>query len=154
MLKVKGVKIISIPPDREGNPVYDIVCAFKLLFKKRESNSPGSATYTRTVRSKLRSIFGSEAVGEVFTYFCLHGATTAWVLQSKLGMSEATTYRALKRLRAMGVVVPALKVSKSKRSKGGPRPIVWALGDATPNEVVESLRLHYQMRGIRRETGK
>ena len=135
----------------EGNPVYDIVCAFKLLFNKRDSNPPGSATYTRTVLSKLRSIFGSEAVSEVFAYFCLHGATTAWVLQSELGMSEATVYRVLKRLRAIGVVVPALKVSKARRSKGGPRPTIWALEDASPEEVA---RAYNEMRKSRGEAGK
>ncbi|HEX9915218.1 MAG TPA: hypothetical protein VGB32_09890 [Candidatus Bathyarchaeia archaeon] len=90
-------------------------------------------------------IFSSSAVSEAFLYFCLHGASTAWVLQCELSMPEATVYRALKRLRAMGVVVPALKVSKVKRSKGGPRPTVWAIDSATPDEVSVALKHHYRM---------
>ncbi|MFH2111455.1 MAG: hypothetical protein ABIJ47_09375 [Candidatus Bathyarchaeota archaeon] len=90
-------------------------------------------------------IFSSSAVSEAFLYFCLHGASTAWVLQCELNMPEATVYRALKRLRAMGVVVPALKVSKVKRSKGGPRPTVWAIDSATPEEVSTALKHHYRM---------
>jgi len=60
-------------------------------------------------------------------------------------MAEATTYRALKQLRSLGVVVPALKVSKIRHSKGGPRPTVWALEGASPDEVAQALRLHYRM---------
>jgi hypothetical protein len=60
-------------------------------------------------------------------------------------MPEATVYRALKRLRAMGVVLPALKVSKVKRSKGGPRPTVWAIESASRDEVSNALKHHYRM---------
>ena len=121
------------------------MCAFKLLLNKSDNNSPTSALYTQTIISKLRSIFISEAISQVFAYFCLHGSSTAWVLQCELNMPEATVYRAINRLRTIGVLVPALKVSKIKRSKGGPRPTVWTLEDALPNEVAEALRLHYQL---------
>ncbi len=123
-----------------SNPIYDIVCAFKLLLDKYDNNS------TIIILSKLRNIFNSEAISQVFAYFCIHGASTAWVLQCELNMPEATVYRALKRLRAIGVLVPVLKVSKVKHSKGGPRPTIWALEDALPNEVAEALKLHYQLR--------
>ena len=89
-------------------------------------------------------------MGEVFTYFCLHGATTAWTLQNDLDMPEATAYRALKQLRSLKIVVPALKMSKTKRSKGGPRPTVWALEDTSLEEVT---RAYYEMYE-RRTAGK
>lgn len=41
--------------------------------------------------------------------------------------------------------MPALKVSKIRHSKGGPRPTVWALEGASPDEVAQALRLHYRM---------
>jgi len=81
-------------------------------------------------------------VSEVFTYFCLHGATTAWTLQNELDMPEATAYRALKQLRNLGFVLPALKMSKIRHSRGGPRPTVWALEDASLEEVT---RAYYEM---------
>jgi hypothetical protein len=90
-------------------------------------------------------VFSSSAVAEVFLYFCLHGASTAWVLQNELSLPEATAYRALKRLRSIGIVVPAIKVSKVKSSKGGPRPTVWALEGFSNEEVAKSLRLHFQL---------
>ena len=128
----------------ESSPIGDIVCAFKVLLDKCDNNS------TRIILSKLRSIFSSEAVSEVFTYFCLHGATTAWTLQNELDMPEATAYRALKQLRTLGFVLPALKMSKIRHSRGGPRPTVWALEDASPEEVA---RAYYEMYE-RRTAGK
>ena len=95
--------------------------------------------------SFCESIFKAGAIGEAFLYFCLNGAATSWVLQNELGMPEATAYRALKRLRSLGVITPALKASKMKDSKGGPRPTVWALEGAPTDEVARALRLHYAM---------
>lgn len=67
------------------------------------------------------------------------------MLQNELNQPEATVYRALKRLRSLNIVVPALKVSKIKKSKGGPRPTVWSLEGASTEEVARAMRLHYQM---------
>lgn len=132
----KSRRVRTLPVD-EDNPIYDIIQAFKALFKQRERD------YTRTVLSNLRSIFGSKAVSEVFTYFCLYGAATAWNLRNELNMPEATAYRALKQLRSLGFVVPALKESKARHSKGGPRPTVWALEGASQEEVA---RAYHEMR--------
>jgi len=52
-------------------------------------------------------------------------------------MSESTAYRSLKQLRSLGFIVPTLKVGKI-RSRGGPRPIVWALEGATQQEVARA----------------
>ncbi len=90
-------------------------------------------------------ILKSPAVAEVFFYFCVHGASTAWILQNELGIPEATAYRALKRLRTMKVVVPALKVTKSRDIRGGPRPTVWAFHEAEDTEIAATLRLHYNL---------
>ena len=117
----------------------------QLLILNEKNDLPTTLKNIQELMSFSEKIFSSSAVSEAFLYFCLNGATTAWVLQCELGMPEATVYRALKRLRAMGVVVPALKVSKVKRSKGGPRPTVWALDSASPDEVSKALRLHYKM---------
>ena len=84
-------------------------------------------------------------MAEAFLYFCLHGSATAWVLQNELNIPEASVYRALKRLRSLGIVVPAIKVSRNRNSKGGPRPTVWALEGSSTDEIARALRLHYQM---------
>jgi len=117
----------------------------KLLLLNEKNDLATTLKNIQELMSFSEKIFSSSAVSEAFLYFCLHGASTAWVLQCELNMPEATVYRALKRLRAMKVIFPALKVSKVKRSKGGPRPTVWALEKASPNDVAKALKLHYQM---------
>lgn len=117
----------------------------KLLLLNEKNDLATTLKNIQELMSFSEKIFSSSAVSEAFLYFCLHGASTAWVLQCELNMPEATVYRALKRLRAMDVVVPALKVSKVKRSKGGPRPTVWAIETSTPDEVAKALKHHYRM---------
>jgi len=136
-------RLRTLPVD-EGNPIGDIIHAFKALFKQRDSDS------TRTILSKLRSIFGSGAVSEVFIYFCLHGATTGWEIQCELDMPEANAYRALKQLKTLGFVSPALKASKVRHSKGGPRPTIWALEGASQEEVAKA---YHKIRESRKEAG-
>jgi len=129
-----------------SDPISDIIRVFKTLNK-----TSNSTTYTNTVLSKIRNIFSSGAVSEIFLYFCLHGASTAWVLQCELNMPEATVYRSLKRLRAIGVLIPAIKVRKIKQNRSGPRPTIWILEDATPAEVTEARRTHYRMISLKEE---
>ncbi len=117
----------------------------KLLLLNEDNNLATTLKNIQELLSFSEKIFSSSAIAEAFLYFCLHGASTAWVLQNELNMPEATAYRALKRLRSLGIVVPALKVSKPKSSKGGPRPTVWALEGASTEEVAGALRLHYKM---------
>jgi hypothetical protein len=117
----------------------------KLLLLNEKNDLATTLKNIQELMSFSEKIFSSSAVSEAFLYFCLHGAATAWVLQCELNMPEATVYRALKRLRAMDVIVPALKVSKVKRSKGGPRPTVWAIETSSPEEVAKALKIHYQM---------
>ena len=117
----------------------------KLLLLNEKNDLATTLKNIQELMNFSEKIFSSRAVSETFLYFCLHGAATAWVLQCELNMPEATVYRALKRLRAMTVVLPALKVSKVQRSKGGPRPTVWAIESATPNEVGTALKHHYRM---------
>ena len=135
----------------ESRLIADVVGAFKLLLYKCDNNTPKSAAYKRTAISKLRSIFASKAVSEVFTYFCLHGAATSWALRKDLNMPETNAYRALKQLRTLGFIVPAMKVSKANYNKGGPRPTVWALEGASQEEIA---RAYHEMREKMRETGK
>lgn len=95
--------------------------------------------------SKLRSIFGSKAVAEAFIYFCLHGAASTWVLQCRLKLTEPTSYRVMKTLRALGFIEPAIKVQHQKRSRGGPRPVIYVMEGADKGSVVKALKIHNKM---------
>ena len=48
-------------------------------------------------------------------------------------------------LRSKKIIVPAIRVSKIKSSKGGPRPTVWAIQGASKEEISTAVRLHYKM---------
>ena len=142
----RGNKKPSASVSRDKSNFLKYVELYRKLLSLNEGNN--LATTLKNIQELLsfsEKIFSSSAIAEAFLYFCLHGASTAWVLQNELNMPEATAYRALKRLRSLGVVIPALKVSKIKNSKGGPRPTVWALEGASTEEVAGALRLHYKM---------
>ena len=68
--------------------------------------------------------------------------TTAWLLQVNLGIPDPSIYRALKRLRAMGLITPEWRIPKQTKSKGGPRSTVWALLDAHQEDVARAVRDH------------
>lgn len=140
----KSRSVESVSPSETNFTKYTQVFRKLLLLNERND----LATTLKNIQELLNfseNIFSSPAVSEAFLYFCLHGAATAWVLQAELNQPEATVYRAIKRLRALGLVVPAVKVSKVQSSKGGPRPTVWSLNEATGEEVAAALKLHYKM---------
>ena len=116
----------------------------KLLLLKEKNNLKTTLKNIQKLLSFTENIFSSNAVAEAFLYFCLKGAATAWILQYELKMPEATSYRALKRLRVLNIVKPAVKVSKIRNSKGGPRPTVWAMECASTEEISNALRLHFR----------
>jgi predicted transcriptional regulator len=117
----------------------------KLLLLNERNNLATTLKNIQELLTFSEKIFSSSAVSEAFLYFCLHGASTAWILQNELNIAEATVYRALKRLRSLNIVVPALKIAKIKNSKGGPRPTVWALKDSSKREISNALKLHYRL---------
>lgn len=132
-------------PTNESNYHEYIVMFKQLLPQVGGNNLANTLARIHGLLSFSRSIFTSRAVGETFLYFCLHGAATAWILQNELDLSETSAYNALKRLRSMGMLVPSIKITKIKASKGGPRPTIWALEGASAGEVSEALNLHYRM---------
>lgn len=143
---IKRDKNQNTPISRNEKNFGKYVEIYRKLLLLNDKNNLG--TTLRNIHELLtfsEKIFSSSSVAETFLYFCVHGASTAWVLQNELSMPEATVYRALKRLRSLGIILPAVKVSKNKNSKGGPRPTIWALDGTSTEEVAGALRLHYKM---------
>jgi len=132
------------PPLSESIPVYDIVREFRILLSKCKNYSQDQLTWTRRTLSLCRGVFSSEAVASAFIYLCSHGAATAWILQVQLGLPEATAFRVLKRLRALGVVEPVLKLPRWKLKRSGPVPKVWGLPGCSKEEVASCINLHYR----------
>lgn len=135
----RGLKKFS---EDERN-LLGIINFFRRLVLLNESTNFGlKLKNIQELISLTEKIFSSQSMAEVFLYFCLHGAGTGLILQSENNLSEATTYRILKRLYNMGLIYPALKISNIRNSKGGPRPIVWALQGASNEEIANAIRLH------------
>ncbi|MBN1683649.1 hypothetical protein JW865_08880 [Candidatus Bathyarchaeota archaeon] len=117
----------------------------KLLLLNEKNDLSTTLKNIQELLNFSENIFSSPAVAESFLYFCLHGAATAWVLQTELNMPEATVYRTIKRLRALNLISPAVKVAKIQSSKGGPRPTVWSLESASGDEIASALKHHYKL---------
>lgn len=114
----------------------------KLLFYNESNNLSERVVAVQELVSFLESIIRSPATAEVFFYLLEHGAATAWVLQVDLRIPEASAYRALKRLRVLGIVFKAIKISHQYSIRGGPRPTVWALQGTPPELVAGAIRKH------------
>lgn len=130
--------------DEERNFDEYIELYRRLLSLNEENNLATTLRKIQELLSFSEKIFSSSSVAETFIYFCLHGAATALILETELNMPEATVYRAIKRLRTLGIIVPAIKVSKIKNSKGGPRPTIWSLRNSSTEEISKALRLHFR----------
>lgn len=137
--KFKGFNIFS---DDEKNFVEIINFFRKLVLLNENINLGIKLKNIQELISFTEKIFSSQSTAEVFLYFCLHGASTGLILQLENNLSEATTYRVIKRLYNMGLIYPALKISNIRNSKGGPKPIVWAIHGASNEEIANAVRLH------------
>ena len=127
-----------------GNSVYYILLTkIQLLLPNGGDISPiQRAIEAERLSSFLGSIFSSKAVGEVFVYLLDRKACTAWLLQVHMNIPEATAYRALKRLRSLGIIEKVRKISKPPRSEGGPRPTVWAILGASGTDIASVIGEH------------
>ena len=133
-----------IPPSNESNLDIDIITKIKLLLSYKSNNPVEHWRHVGKMLSILESVFSSPATGSVLTYFCQHGAASAWVLQVHLEMPEGTVYRALKRLRALGLIEAYTRLSKKRGSSGGPRTKMYALKGADAMDVAQAIRKHYR----------
>lgn len=134
-----------MPQKHESNSNTDEIRRFRLLFSKNRTNYADNLKDAREILSIGETIFKNRSNAEVFYYFSQCGAATAWVLQHELSMPEATVYRVLKLFRVKGYIYPAIKVSKIRNSKGGPRPTVWAFEGASKEEISQAIRLHFRV---------
>jgi predicted transcriptional regulator len=135
----KDVKLLS----GDERNLIDFINFFRRLVLLNENINLGAKLKNiQELLSLSEKIFSSQSTAEVFLYLCLHGAGTGFVIQSENNLSEATTYRIIKRLYNMGLIYPALKISNLRNTRGGPKPIVWAIRGASNEEIANAVRLH------------
>lgn len=128
----------------ESNSQIILLQKMKLLLSYESINPLDRVREAQQLLSFIESIFSSSTTGAVFMYLLERGAATSWLLQVNLEIPEATTYQALKRLRRMQLITPELRITRKKYGKGGPRPVVWALLTATPEDVAVAARDHHR----------
>ncbi len=136
----------------ESNPVYYIIQKIKLLTLLGSTNpDSGAPALTELVpisENDLKNvgrILSSDSLRRVAWYFLDYWAATAMILQFRVDIPEATSFRHIKTLRKMGVVVPAVKARNPVDCKGGPRPTVWMVPDADFDKINESQNLHLKL---------
>jgi len=114
-----------------------------LILSRGENNSQYNIEYIRETLSTLSSLFSSQSLARAFIHFCRYRCSTAYVLQMKTGLPEASAYRALKRLRGLGLIEPVYRIPIHGLRKGGPRPIIWGLkGCYQPKDVARCIQHH------------
>lgn len=131
-----------IPPSNGNNLDIDIITKIKLLLSYKSNNPVEHWRHVGKILSILESVFSSPATGKALSYFCQHGAATAWILQVHLDMPQGTAYRALKKLRALGLIEEHIILSHKRGSSGGPRTRMYALKGADAMEVAKAIRTH------------
>lgn len=139
ILSIKSSKKLL---SRYKNNIIEYRDVFRRLLLPNEENLALHDRNFEQLFSLCKRIFSSDAIAKAFLYLCIHGAATAWILQVKLNLTEPTAYRSLKQLRTLNIVKPAVKVPKKLKSKGGPRPTVWAIEGATTEEISAAINLH------------
>lgn len=143
-LKITNYSDKKLFPENENDVKNYIELYRRLLLSCEKNNFCETLKLIQKLLLLNEKIFSASSTAEVFVYFCLHGAATAWILQTELKIPEATVYRTLKILRSLDLISPAVKISKIKYSKGGPRPIVWALKGASSDEISKAFKLHFK----------
>ena len=126
-------------------PILYIIRAFQIILRYDRINAKTALAYDMEILSACGRIFRSDAIAQAFLYLCRHGAATGWLLQVQLGFSETGAHRVLKKLKALGIVEPILKVPQRRMRRSGPMPTIWGLvGHCSDEEVARAMTLHYR----------
>ncbi len=142
--KGERLNCIQLFSNHDNNASICIALFKRLISSFGYNSSDGELQVIDKLFSFCETIFSSKTTGKVFLYLCLHGAATPLTLHHKLKIPEASVYRALKRLKALGLAEPALKFS-CPGARGGPRPTVWMLKNADPSDVAKAAEVHKRL---------
>jgi hypothetical protein len=90
-------------------------------------------------------ILGSEALFKTMWYLLDHGVATSLILQYQAKLSDYMAEWAVRQLKVMGLIQPAIKTSKTSLSKRGPKEIVWMIEGALPGQIRDAILLHQRL---------
>ena len=124
----------------------DLIHRIGLILSGDETNSALDIESIQESLSTLSAIFSSQSLARAFIHFCRHRCSTAYMLQMETGLPETSAYRALKRLRSLGLIEPVYRIPIHGLRKGGPRPIIWGLkGCYQPKDVARCIQHHRRL---------
>ena len=130
--------------ESESNPYTNIIRKIKLLLLTERTN-PLDATKNLLELLSFIEKLGKGRTFEAFCYFIEHEASTTLTISVDLNMSEATSYRVVKKLRSLRIIEPRIRVKHPAHQRGGPRPTVYALIDTSPEKIAEAISKHYRV---------
>ena len=99
-------------------------------------------SYSENDLDQVGKILSIRDLRRMAWYFLDYGAATATILQNRLRITEPTTYRYMKNLKTFNFISLAIKARKARGKRGGPRPEVWMVPDATTDQINDAQRLH------------
>ena len=142
----------SILSNFESNPVYYIIHKIRLLTLLESTNydsdtlaPPELVSFSENDLKDVGRILVSDSLRGVVWYFLDYGAATSLILQFRVDVPEATSFRHITTLRKMGVISPAVRSRHPVDQKGGPRPTIWMVPDATIEHVNNAQKLHKRL---------
>jgi len=118
----------------------------KLLSSNVTSMVLDGETISLGLLSRLMKITSSKKTMDMFFYALRRRAFTALVCQNEMeDMAEATFYRCIKKLLQEKFVITVMRVPRGprrRRGKGGPIPVIYAVLDYDPEDVVKAIKTH------------
>ncbi len=94
---------------------------------------------------KLGEILGITDLRNILYYFLDYGAATSLILQQRLKLDASKVYRRIGKLKKLDVIEPAVRMPRERRSRGGPRDIVYKVPDADIDQVNDAINLHRKL---------
>jgi len=90
------------------------------------------------LRQEVCGILRSDGGYEIFTFLMKHNASTTLELKKKLGHPKRTVRHYLNKLKTIGAITTPTKIDDKfiKHNNYGPKPYVWALEDASEDQVL------------------
>jgi len=138
-------------PKSGSNSVYYILKAIQLLLLYHKNNSlsdllthPELLSHSESNIEQVGKILSTRDLRRTAWHFLDYGAATAFILQHRLELSESTTYRYLKDLRAFNFIKPAIR-SRGAKGKRGPKLKIWMVLDATIDHINKAQELHRRL---------
>lgn len=124
-----------------NNPEYNNINVNELIVTIVGINSQLPDNLRDEFFTKFGRIWKSNQIRETIIELCKSGAATQGQLQSRTGFSSASISRSIKFLKNYGLILPATRV-RSIYSKGGPRPVVWAVINYKPEDILKASEDH------------